>query len=371
MISALSGVCARGLLAGLALSGVAGWSLTSAWGQGCVAVRGSSQCLAGVAMDPAHQAAHLEGGNWQLALGYRWLRSDRHFRGGREEADRQANETEVVNESHFFDLSVTYAISPRFSAALILPFVASDRASLYEHKGNASGERYHTQAGGLADVRVAAYGWLWDPMAMPRGNVQLGVGLKAPTGEKAATDIFQRPAGPTLDYVDQSIQPGDGGWGCTVEGYAWRELFARSAAYAQGSYLFNPENHNGVPTRIANLNSADPDTRMSVSDQYLLRAGLAYHLIPSWGLTVSLGGRWEGVPVEDVLGASDGFRRPGFAVSVEPGIGFMKRGWSVSLSAPVALYRNRERSVPDRRNGRHGDAAFADFVILTSVAKEF
>ena len=29
----------------------------------------------------------------------------------------------------------------------------------------------------------------------------------------------------------------------------------------------------------------------------------------------------------------------------------------------MALYRNRERSVPDLRAGRHGDAAFADFIL--------
>ena len=125
-----------------------------------------------------------------------------------------------------------------FSAALVIPFVYSDRSSLYEHKGNASGERYHTQAGGLADLRAAVY--------------------------------------------------------------------------LQGSYLFNPGNINGVPTRMANLNNPNPDTRMSIPDQYLARGGLSYTLLPDWGLAVSLGGRMEGVPAKDFFGDSDGFRRPGF-----------------------------------------------------------
>lgn len=339
--------------------------------QGCVAVRGSSPCLAGLPMDPAHPSAFLSEGNWQVGLGYRWLHSDRHFVGDQEQKYRQEQNTEVINDSHFFDASLTYAFSPRFSATLVLPFVYSDRSSLYEHKGNASGERYHTQAGGLGDVRIAAYGWIWDPAKLPRGNVQLGLGLKTPTGQKDATDIFTRTNGPTLDYVDQSIQPGDGGWGFTAELYAWRELFARTAVYLQGFYLFNPENINGVPTRIANLNNPNPDTRMSVPDQYLARGGFSYGLVPSWGLAVSLGGRIEGVPVKDFFGDSDGFRRPGFAVSIEPGISFMKNKWSASVFAPVALYRNREQSVPDMRTNRHGDAAFADFVILASLARQF
>jgi hypothetical protein len=47
------------------------------------------------------------------------------------------------------------------------------------------------------------------------------------------------------------------------------------------------------------------------------------------------------------------------------------------VNAPVALYRNRERSVPDMQLAqasgisRHGDAAFADFALLLSVAHRF
>jgi len=37
----------------------------------------------------------------------------------------------------------------------------------------------------------------------------------------------------------------------------------------------------------------------------------------------------------------------------------------------VALYRNRERSVLDEQSGGHGDAAFADFMILFSVGRSF
>jgi len=91
------------------------------------------------------------------------------------------------------------------------------------------------------------------------------------------------------------------------------------------------------------------------------------------GLTLTLGGRLEGTPARDLIGESRGFRRPGFAVSVEPGIVFIKNGWSASVSAPVALYRNRERSVADELTGptAHGDAAFADYMLLFSLGKAF
>jgi hypothetical protein len=66
-----------------------------------------------------------------------------------------------------------------------------------------------------------------------------------------------------------------------------------------------------------------------------------------------------------LIGGSGGRRRPGYAVSIEPGLLFIKNGWTVSFSAPVAVYRNR---TPDS-TGQEGDAAFADFMTLFSVSK--
>src|SRR5206468_9142895 len=82
-------------------------------------------------------------------------------------------------------------------------------------------------------------------------------------------------------------------------------------------------------------------------EQYSGRIGLSYALLPKQGLSVSLAGRIEGVPVHDLIGSSQGFRRPGYAISIEPGVVWSKKGYTLSVSAPVALYRNRERSVPD------------------------
>ena len=112
---------------------------------------------------------------------------------------------------------------------------------------------------------------------------------------------------------------------------------------------------------------------MSIADSYLARGGFGYTFLPKYGLTFTLGGRLEGTPARDIIGGSEGFRRPGFAVSIEPGLVFLKNRWVASVSAPVALYRNRERSVPDEESGpgSHGDAAFADYMLLFSVGHAF
>jgi hypothetical protein len=335
--------------------------------QGCVAVRGTGFCPLGL----HDESAFLGAGDWQIGLSYRWLYSDRHFRGSHEERHRQAQGTEVINDSHFFDVNIVHGISSRFSAGLVVPFVYSERSAPYEH----SGVRHTTRAGGLSDVRLTGYMWLWDPVTMPKGNISLGIGPKFPTGDYKATDIFHRATGPELGYVDQSIQPGDGGWGFGVEVSAFREVFPKASLYFQGSYLFNPENVNGVPPPTVRGNPYETVT--SIPDQYFARGGFSYLLVPHWGLSLSLGGRIDGVPARDAIGRNDGWRRPGYAVYVDPGVFVSHRNWFFSLTVPVAAYRNRVQSVADKRwtadSGiyRHGDAAFADFLVQATITRQF
>ncbi|MEO6567123.1 MAG: hypothetical protein ABIO94_00045, partial [Opitutaceae bacterium] len=98
------------------------------------------------------------------------------------------------------------------------------------------------------------------------------------------------------------------------------------------------------------------------------RLGLSQLLMARYRLTASLGGRLEGVPALDFIGGDRGFRRPGYVISVEPGIAFSTGRDSFSVSVPVAVVRNRVRSYSDRLGTGHGDAAFADFLISMSYA---
>lgn len=110
---------------------------------------------------------------------------------------------------------------------------------------------------------------------------------------------------------------------------------------------------------------------MSVSDQYLLRGGIARAVPKIRGLVVTFGGRMEGVPVRDLLGKSNGFRRPGYAISADPGFLYNRWGYVFACSVPWAIERNRRRSVTDIANRTHGDAAFADYTLTLSLSRRF
>jgi len=344
-----------------------------AFGQGCVCVRGGGQTSLAGSFGLGGEHGYFQPGDWQVSVNYRWAHSDRHFKGDEEFKLPSLLDAEAINDSNNFDLAVVYAISSRWSIGMVLPFSYAVRSTKYEHDNV---NRHETTASGLGDIRLTAYYWVFDPNKGPKGNISLGIGPKFPTGEYDATDVFYPFTGPEVRPVDPSIQPGDGGFGFSAEMLAFREFGERWSGYAQAFYLFNPQNTNGVP--LAGGPPGNPVRPInSISDQYSARIGVNFVVAPKWGLALSLGPRIDGVPVEDALGASDGFRRPGYLVSIEPGLTWMKDKWSLTVTAPIAVYRNRPRSVEDKRitatRGiyQEGDAAFPDFFLTFSIARRF
>lgn len=340
-------------------------------GQGCVAIRHFSSCLGA---DPEN--ALLTQGELMLGMNYRYFKSFRHFRGTEEEPDRVANGTEVINHSHAWDFTLTYGLSDRWFATLVLPLVLNTRSSLYEHGRE---ERYTTFSRGLADVRLSAGYWFWDPVELPRGNIALALGAKIPTGNYNASDIFYNvgvEGSPEVRPVDQSIQPGDGGFGITAELQFYRELHPEWFLFGGAFYLANPRETNGIRTFRETLNPLlENEAIMSVPDQYSIRLGLS-HLF-SQTFSASLGMRYDAVPVRDLIGGSEGFRRPGNVLSIEPGITYLRDRLAFSLNVPVALRRERPQSVTDMETEdltgipRNGDAAFADYLINVGVTYRF
>ncbi len=310
---------------------------------------------------------------WQVSTSWRYQKSDRHFRGSHEEANRQAEGSEVINTINLMELGIRYNHSDRLSFSLGIPYFSAERSSPLRNSDRVVVDRSVVEASALGDVTLTARRLLWRPAEHPNGNVSFGFGLKFPTGDYDVEDTRFRLVGGervgAVETVDQSIQPGDGGFGFILDTQVIQRLLEGKAAfYGTATYLVNPKGTNGVPT----FRGGAGEEVMSVADQYLARVGMSFGA-PSWkGFGVSLGGRLEGVPVRDLVGDSDGFRRPGYAVSVEPGISFSKGAHAVTLNVPYALYRNRTRSVPDRAvPGRHGDAAFADYIVMLGYWRRF
>lgn len=336
-------------------------------GQGCVAIRSLSGCGTGTG-----SSAILKPGESLLGFNMRYFKSFRHFRGDHEEAERIENNTEVINKSYFYDLTFNYSFAKRYYFNLLVPYVYHDRSSLYEHGGNSYGDRHTTQSRGIADIRSSIGYWLFDEENNPKHNMALALGAKFPTGNYKATDVFYNVGtGFTNEvrFVDQSIQPGDGGFGATVDLYGFRQLSNSIVFNGSIYYLVNPRETNG----ISRSNNPSPSNIMSVPDQYAARLGFFY-VSPIHGLDLYLGGRIEGIPVHDLVGGSGGFRRPGYVISLDPGINYRIKNFLLSGNVPVSMVRNRTQSVPDIEREKitgiptHGDAAFADYLISFGIS---
>lgn len=343
------------------------------YSQGCVAIRSTGVCT----MD--HHMGDSITRNWQLNAGARYFKSFRHFRGTVEQKERLLNQTEVINWQNTLDLSLARQFNRRWSVSLGLPLVYNDRSSLYEHGRT---ERHISSAANIGDMRIVTNRWMLDPAKSMKGNFQLGLGLKLPTGAYKATDNFYNVgAGGTSQIrpVDQSIQPGDGGFGMISELNGFFNFSNHFGSYANLFYLVNPREQNGTRTYRETLSSKlANEAIMSVPDQYLIRMGLSYDFVGKLDkLSLEAGGRMEGIPVYDLIGGSEGFRRPGYVISVEPGIRYRFNKLILISSIPFAVSRNRTQSVTDKENSViqntfvNGDAAFADHSLNIALAYRF
>ena len=319
---------------------------------------------------------------WTISINSRYFKSYKHFVGTAEQKERVERGTEVINHNFSSELSMVRQFNQRWSLGLFLPIIHNTRSSMYEHYGNSSrspNARRSTRSFGLGDIRLAAYYWLLNPARATSANVQLGAGIKLPTGDYRYQDYFWRnDSTRVLGPVDQSIQLGDGGTGLTLEANSFYNFSKKTSFYFNGYYLFNPREQNGVSTSRGGTTPASRvlygSDVMSVPDQFMSRVGLSYVLRH---FSFTGGFRIEGVPAKDMIGGSGGFRRPGYVISAEPAVVYKVRHMQLYFSVPVALKRNRTQSVSDKIQTQltgiytQGDEAFADYTINIGASFSF
>lgn len=343
--------------------------------QGCVAIHGSGISSGEDAATDSSNNMNIigsPGGDpWAMSIDYRYFNSIHDYIGRTENARIG---TGVFNKSNFTDFGLTYLIDPRWSVTLELPFVINDRSQV------TNGLRYHTDAVGIGDTSIEGNYWVFDPLKHPKGNILLGLGMSMPTGNDDAMGTFlayNKTANvyvATEKPVDQSIQPGTGGWDGILDLYAYHQVAIPGLnAYGSATYQFVPfQNTNGVPTYRSNPYEAIT----GITDSYLYRAGLEYLLLPNQGISASWGLRMEGVPVKNWFGDSAGFRRPGYSIDWEPGLIWSHKTYSFRLYVPFSILHDRTQSLADQEDTvltgmyQHGDAFFANYEIILGFSKK-
>ena len=327
------------------------------YGQGCIVARSSS-----ISGGPETEGGYLAPGEFDFSIGLRHQFSFRHFVGDVEQKQRIQMGNQVMNKINLLNFNLNYQASRRFSFQIDAPLLLASRRS--------NNSPYTTTAQGVGDIIVSAQGWVWNPTENKRGNVAFTFGAMLPSGRDNVMNSVDKldGKGPVNVLDDYSIQPGSGGYGMLFAWQGFKNFGSRAQAYFNGSYIATPQNTNGV---VRSTTAKPLLQQVSISDQYLLEAGVSVPLRKVRGLSISVGPRWEGVPAKDLIGSNDGFRRPGYAVSM--GVGFQYAHGRQLFTGTVgkAILRDRTRSYPDRVYGAHGDAAFADYLWLASYSVRF
>jgi hypothetical protein len=353
----MSIIHSRTLSIALALVAIGGqW----VFAQGCVAAHSNQrtfdELMTGSGADAA-SGGHSWIHNLTVDIGYRVFNSNKYYQG----SDEIARPNAVRNHQNIFDVGVEYDLTNRWSLIADIPVYNGSRNQVYPPTGI-------FRVSGLGDITVGVQSWIFRPPTENGGNIALNVQLKLPTGKDDATGPATLKGQTVIATADQSLQPGDGTWAFSVGTEAYKRLWKSASAYAQGNYLFSPADTNGVTT----FRTQPGQGIMSAADQYLFRGGLVQRVPKIRQLAFSAGLRGEGVPVRDLLGASNGFRRPGFIFSFDPGLMFTYKRDTISVNGPWALYRDRPPSVPEiQYNVTNGDAFFSDYTVVASISHHF
>ena len=276
------------------------------------------------------QSGDLRAHEWQLAVDYRYLHADHFFIGDKSVTPPAVyfGQPLIIN-IHSVNVNLTYGLSDRVSLRVTMPISQGSNSRFYPDTA-----RHVAHAGGIGDLGLLGSVWLRNPRTQTKGNLALGAGIKMPTGNHHLADDYFLANGSVVQHpVDQSIELGDGGWGIILQGQAFRRVGSRGFAYATASYLLSPRNQTDVTRAPAGEPNAT--VRISVPDVYTGRVGLLYSVLPQQGVSASLGARIDGIPRHDVIGSSDGFRRPGYIVFVDPGVTLSRGPNAITVNTPV------------------------------------
>ena len=344
-------------------------TINSVRSQGCIVVRNISGFGQFNLTDNSFTAT-----DWQINVTGRYFKSFRDFNEKEEVKPTPGNES--VNHVYSLDMTFTKMLSRGWALSLSVPVTANDRTTTIEH-GGLNTKRRTTRSFGMGDIRFTAFKWLLKPSVRQKGNIQVGVGIKLPTGDYKYQDYFYRnDSTRILSSVNPSIQLGDGGTGFTTELNTFYYLNPTKTLTAFGNfyYLFNPRDLSGTQYTtgrpITTLQTRTGGADLSVPDVFLLRAGV-YLNHKKWGFSGAI--RSEGTPVNDVFGESNGVRRAGHNVSVEPGIVYKARNSTFYFYVPVIVDRRIRQNVSEKieteltGNYVNRVGGFAEYLVFVGV----
>jgi hypothetical protein len=298
------------------------------------------------------------GAKFQISTGWHFAEAHRSY------FDSRVNHSFIqqwrpYERLSILDVTAKYALNPRTSVLLTVPIVFNRFSTLLPPVPTGNGLRESFRAQGLGDISVVTQTWLLNPKSHPFYNASLSLGVKTPTGNwnvrgtlpnETGTGFARRAVWPP------AIMPGDGGVGIIVGLDAFKvirgpSLLRESTVFASGNYLINLRNTNGTPSAVASLGvPLTPffQNRLvnSVPDTFSGQVGVALRIPGTWdrknlrGLRFRVIGETQGLRAHDLFGPNDGFRQPGWTMSVGPSVTYARGKDFFIVDVPIVFARH-------------------------------
>jgi hypothetical protein len=315
-----------------------------------------------------HRQVFLQKGQAEFGVSYRYLTADDWFVGSEIVPELAPGGQPNIFHLHSVDFSLEYGVLDQLSLRLTVPVSTGTNSRWYA--GDST--RHVTSATGVGDINLIANYWLLDRLTHPGGNIAVALGVKTPTGDHAHEADFPTPAGTIQFPVHPGLQLGDGGWGIIVQSQGYARLAGPLSGYFFGSYQLSPKEMTEVT--FPGPTSTSP---VSVPDVFHLRFGGAYPVWPSAGVSASLGVRFDGIPVTDILGGDGGFRTAGYTTYLDPGVSLTSGRSVFTVSVPFRMHGEFRQNVNDRNPplppgsvpGDRGD--LASYLVFLGYAYRF
>lgn len=304
-------------------------------------------------------STYLGKGDKQVVVSYRGFRSTKHYQGRDPFPALDANGP--INEQNQVNVDFTYALTSRWNLSINVPLHFNSFSVRRSDPVTRVPTWQKTESSGAGDIILRVRYWTMST-EQDDHNIGVSVGVKVPTGKANRTDqVFTRTV-----PVDVSVQTGDKGWGVTAGAQGFQRI-KRATIYGSASYLINPRNTNGVPTFFGSLTNPNNTVVNSVADQFSTQAGVSVRLKRKWPVP-SIAYRFEGVPVRDLIGSSDGFRRPGAFGFIEPSINYGAGRHLFSFGVAIRSYVN----VKDQpSSARVEDATIPKYMFFAAYSIRF
>jgi hypothetical protein len=322
--------------------------------QGCEPIRFTTPVNLG-GEGKAYQPAR----EWQLTIAYRNLESEDWYVGRKSSPTQAPFGVPGLFKIHTIVGDVAYSVNDRMRVRLSVPVQTASFRRLYADRN------VHEQSvTGIGDIGVMTETWVFDPRTSERGNVSIGLGVKAPTGSNNKMSKFFT-ATSAIDFpADQTIQAGDGGWAVLTHAQAFRQVSERAFVYTFGSYMISPKAQSNV------VFAPGSTVHWSVPDVYSARAGAAFSVLSNQRLTMSLGSRIDGIPVRDLIGGGDDdtIKRTSYVVFADPGLSVVTGRGTFTLSTPIRVAVNRKKSLFEQKTNAVNGGGFAQYLVFASYS---